>query len=416
MQTDSRLTEARLLIVDDEAANVALLTRVLHRAGFTRLRSTTDSRAASDLFDEWKPDLVILDLRMPHLDGFAVLAQLGTRIAPTDYVPVLAITGDTSTCTRERVIAAGARDYLEKPFRRSEVLVRVRNLLTTRFLHRSLQQQNELLEQKVRERTAELEVALSAAEAAIRAKSRFLAAMSHELRTPLNAVIGLSGVLRQNRGGNLTSRELVYVERIADNGTRLLNTIDEVLDLSRVETGKIPLEIEQVLLDELLPDLVAKVAASSSFAGKQLSVRCVIPPDPRPLATDPGKLRQILMNLLENAVKFTDAGSVVLGLCCGANGAPLRIDVVDTGVGVSPDRMGVIFDAFEQEDNSTQRRFGGSGLGLAIVRALSELLGFRVSVASDLGIGAGFTVLLDDRAQAPSSYSQLAATYLEAAV
>ncbi|HMC56879.1 MAG TPA: response regulator, partial [Gemmatimonadaceae bacterium] len=154
-----------------------LLVRILARAGYVNVRTTTSSPEAVRMFSESRPDLVCLDVHMPDLDGYGVLARLRVMSSPADFLPVLAITGDSAPETRQRVLLAGAKDFLEKPFEPAEVIVRVENLLTTRVLQRSLQQQNQLLEERVRERTAELQSALAAAEAASRAKGQFLATM-----------------------------------------------------------------------------------------------------------------------------------------------------------------------------------------------------------------------------------------------
>lgn len=152
-------TSAKLLLVDDEPANVQLLERILRQAGYTALKSTTDSRTVLPLFLDFQPDLLVLDLSMPHLDGFEVLRQLGPRILPDDYFPILVLTGELASDAKHRALAEGAMDFVNKPFDGAEVLLRIRNLLTTRHLHRRLARQNEVLEEKVRERTAELDEA-----------------------------------------------------------------------------------------------------------------------------------------------------------------------------------------------------------------------------------------------------------------
>jgi signal transduction histidine kinase len=401
---------ASILIVDDEEVNVRLLARILSRAGFSRVRTTTNPAEALALFDDVAPDLIVLDVRMPGMDGFAVLAELRKRIAPTDYLPVLAITGDVSPETRQGVLVAGAKDFLEKPFQASEVVVRVENLLTTRMLHRSLQQQNDLLEQKVSERTAELELALAAAEAASTAKSRFLATMSHELRTPLNAVIGFSKHLQKNKAGNLLPQDLEYLLRIKDNGTHLLQIIHDILDLSRIEAGKMDVDRRPLSLDRLLVDTVQQISTTSS--GRRLAARVSIPAGLQNLVTDEAKLRRVLINLIGNAAKFTEDGSFVVATRADALGRPTRIDVIDTGIGIAPERLDAIFNMFEQADNGTQRRFGGTGLGLAISRTLCELLGYRLTVVSELGIGSAFSILLEPGAHIPATYAELAQEHL----
>ena len=150
---------ARILIVDDEPANVRLLERILERAGYTEVESTSDAAAVSGLYASFDPDLILLDLLMPAMDGYAVMDDLMPRVPAGDYLPVLVLTADATRDAKERSLAGGARDFLTKPFEATEVLLRVKNLLETRMLHLELQRYGEGLEQKVRERTSELEKA-----------------------------------------------------------------------------------------------------------------------------------------------------------------------------------------------------------------------------------------------------------------
>jgi putative two-component system response regulator len=154
---ESPFAEARILIVDDEETNVRALARILRAAGYTKVLSTTDPTVVSRLYRDQDPDVVLLDLHMPKLDGFAVLQQLRAAAGPQAYVPVLVLTGDSSAEARRRALSAGAKDFLTKPFEVGEVLLRIRNLLETRYLHREITTQNQLLEQRVRQRTGELE-------------------------------------------------------------------------------------------------------------------------------------------------------------------------------------------------------------------------------------------------------------------
>jgi len=149
MMDDARITAARILIVDDEQSNVRLLERLLLTGGYTDVRGTTDSRAALALFNELQPDLVLVDLHMPHMDGFALMAALGERLAPNEYLPFLVLTADTTRETKERALSSGAKDFLTKPLERMEVLLRTRNLLETRFLHVALKNENRELEAKL---------------------------------------------------------------------------------------------------------------------------------------------------------------------------------------------------------------------------------------------------------------------------
>ena len=231
------------------------------------------------------------------------------------------------------------------------------------------------------------------AEAASRAKSEFLAMMSHELRTPLNSVIGFSNVLLRNRGGNLSDKDQLYLQRIQAGGKHLLSLIDEVLDLSKIEAGRMRLDPAPVALGELVTDTVA------SFEGqlkeRPISLQAVVPDHLSPIITDPAKLLQVLTNLIGNAIKFTEHGSVtVVVMADPASRKPERIEVRDTGIGIPLDRQQAIFDAFEQADTSTAREYGGSGLGLALSKSLCDLMGYQLAVESEVGRGSTFSIAL----------------------
>ncbi|MGH7481212.1 MAG: response regulator, partial [Longimicrobiales bacterium] len=151
------MLHARILVVDDEGANVLLLQRILQRAGYTDIKSTTDPRHVLPMFSDFRPDLVLLDLHMPHLDGYAVMEQIRSRVGDSDYLPILVLTADITADAKQRALSSGAKDFLTKPIDATEVLLRIRNLLETRSIHQQLQNQNQVLEGKVSERTRALE-------------------------------------------------------------------------------------------------------------------------------------------------------------------------------------------------------------------------------------------------------------------
>ncbi len=238
-----------------------------------------------------------------------------------------------------------------------------------------------------------LEEARLAAESASRAKSSFLATMSHELRTPLNSVIGFSSILKKRAADRMTPEDISFLERINTNGHHLLHLINEILDLSKVEAGKVDLEITAIDLGPFVTRTVAEMEGRTQGAEVRLSVE--VPEGLQPLLTDPRRLKQILINLVGNALKFTPRGSVTVRVVPDASGrVPESIEVEDTGVGIPADRLPYVFDPFEQGDRTTARRFGGTGLGLALSRALAELLGFGLEGRSEEGVGSVFRLRL----------------------
>jgi signal transduction histidine kinase/DNA-binding response OmpR family regulator/CHASE3 domain sensor protein len=248
---------------------------------------------------------------------------------------------------------------------------------------------------------AQLRTSRDAAEDANRAKSAFLATMSHELRTPLNSVIGFANLLLRNRAQNLGEQDLQFLSRIRDNGTHLLNLINDVLDVSKIEAGR--MEVHPVPTD-LVP-LVRETAAQlgGQAATREVELHTESPEGLVPVEVDPSRLRQVLINLIGNALKFTERGSVTVRVVAEIGGRPLRIDVIDTGVGIAEDRLDAIFEAFTQADATTERRFGGTGLGLTISRQILRLMGADLSVTSTLGKGSTFSVVF------PASAARVAA-------
>jgi PAS domain S-box-containing protein len=244
---------------------------------------------------------------------------------------------------------------------------------------------------KVEQRLREAHLA---AETANKAKSDFLANMSHELRTPLNSVIGFTNILLKNKGGALSTRELDYLARIGTNGNHLLRLINDVLDLSRIEAGRIDVQSEDVDLGALAQRTVDQLQGQAHATGTRLGV--TVPERLLPLRTDQHRLEQIVINLVGNAIKFAAGGTVEVCIRADAAGRPLRLDVVDDGLGIPADKHALIFETFRQADDSTRRRFGGTGLGLAISRSLCEIMGFRLGLASEEGRGSLFAISLCD--------------------
>ncbi len=238
----------------------------------------------------------------------------------------------------------------------------------------------------------ELRRARRQAEEASETKSHFMASMSHELRTPLNSVIGFSNLLLRGAAAELSERDRGFLERIQANGKHLLHLINEILDLSKIEAGRMELELEPVALDALAEETIGQL--ESQVVGRPLRLLWEVVGGPAsvPVTADRARLKQVLINLVGNALKFTESGEVRVRVEVDDAGRPLRISVRDTGIGIPEDRLEAIFRAFEQADSGTARRFGGTGLGLAISRSLCDLMGFELQVRSEVGKGSDFSI------------------------
>ncbi len=262
-----------------------------------------------------------------------------------------------------------------------------------------LEQQNIILEfqnEELQGRETALREARDIAESAARAKSEFLANMSHEIRTPMTAILGYAELLRTD-GENLSRTERQEaLHAICRNGEHLLTIINDILDFSKIEAGKMTVEKIPVSLNVIVDDVVAMMKERASAKGITLTAK--LPATvPTSVMSDPARLRQILINLVGNAIKFTETGGVHIDISfepTSSSHGQLAIAVHDTGIGIAPDRLEQLFDAFVQSDSSTTRRFGGTGLGLSISQRLAELLGGHIDVTSEVGTGSTFTLHL----------------------
>ena len=368
------LPPSKILLVEDDAQMPEVLSGLLEHDGITLFAVSTVTEAWAQLQAE-AFDLVLLDLGLPGADGFELLRRINESPV-LENLPVVVVTAWSSTTDKLRGFELGAVDYLTKPFESSELRARVCSALKAKHLQQDLTIANR-----------ELLAARIAAEAAVRAKAEFLANMSHEIRTPMNGVIAMSSLLLDTP---LTNEQRGYVETVHASSESLLTIINDILDFSKIESGNLELESIPFDLGTCVEDAVDLLASRAAEKNVELAFD-IEGGIPAKLMGDSTRLRQVLVNLVGNGVKFTQRGEVVVNV--RSTSSPDNLDeadqtwllhfsVRDTGIGIPADRMSRMFKAFSQADASTTRQFGGTGLGLAISKRLVELMGGKLWVES----------------------------------
>ncbi|CAK0744299.1 hypothetical protein CCP4SC76_1490002 [Gammaproteobacteria bacterium] len=375
-----------ILIVDDVPTNIIVLTRVLEGDYRTQF-ATSGSQALAMLEKPNKPDLILLDVMMPEMDGYEVCHRL--KVHPdTREIPVLFVTAKTDTDSETKALSIGAVDFIHKPITPAVVRARVKLHLQLKQREKELRILNEELDQRVQERTLGLREALAKAEAASGVKSAFLNNMSHEIRTPMNHIMGLTQLLiRKETDPSKATR----LSKILETAHHLMSLLIDILDFAAIAADHVVLKSEEFTISALLEDVGASMAERAIHKDLVFSIEAG--DFPKKLRGDVGRLHQILMILLGNAIKFTQQGSVRLQVLClaeDANRLQLRFEIIDTGCGIPADAVDRIFEPFEQADNSLTRAFPGTGLGLAIARQLTELLEGHLGVKSREGQGSTF--------------------------
>jgi signal transduction histidine kinase len=388
---DPFFKEARLLVVDDEESLRITTAAIFEREGYI-VDTASSGDEAIDLLSKADYDLVLTDLHMEGGDGISVLNRIRQQ-APLTISVVL--TGFASVESAIAALQEGAYDYLIKPCDIETMKHTIRRgvehrrlMLAEQKARADLQQLNLDLEQRIEQRTAELKRLNVELADANRAKDVFLATLSHELRTPLTPVVGWIKLLRS---GSLdeksVSQALDAIERNAWLQSRL---IDDLLDTSRIATGKLHFEPKPTDLNATVKAAVDTVRTSAAARNIELSVS-LYPTSPIVMG-EPVRLQQIAWNMVSNAIKFTDPGGKVT-VTTGIDGTEAYLTVVDTGIGIEPEFLPHVFDRFRQADGSTSRRHGGLGLGLAIADALAKMHGGLMEARSE-GVGHGATFTL----------------------
>jgi signal transduction histidine kinase len=380
MRCRSRRTMPLILVIDDDAMQRFLCREALEGAGFEMVEAA-DGATAIRLFAEVRPDVVLLDVLMPEMNGFDTCRAI--RALPTGTTtPILMATGLDDIESIELSYQAGATDFISKPINWALLPHRVRYAL------------------RADDMLTSLELARDKAQAADKAKTAFLAAMSHEFRTPLNAIIGFAEIITKQVFGNIGSeRYLAASQSILDAGARLSNTTNDVLSIAQLESGSYQLYRDAFDLCTLVRSILGGFRADAAAIGRE--VRFETAAESMEMFADERAVKKMLSKLLSNAIKFSDDKtpiSVILDY--GPDGA-CRLSVEDQGIGMTPEEIICALQPFQQADNRLARIAEGAGLGLSITKKLIEAHNGRLEIASAPMKGTRVTLNFDGKA--PSS-------------
>ncbi|MEO0376111.1 MAG: ATP-binding protein [Cyanobacteria bacterium P01_A01_bin.17] len=393
-------THLNLLIVDDDDIDRMAVRRALKNADFPfHITEACDCSTAAEALEQQTFHCMLLDYLLP--DGNA-LSMIQTLRKEGQNLPIVVLTGQGDEQVAVEVMKAGASDYLAKakvsPAQLSKIIQGAIRLYEAEIqvvqTNRLLRETNERLKVKTRQLEQQRQQIHSQNLQLMKAsqlKSQFLATMSHEIRTPMNAIMGFSQILMQGNKGKLTDSQHSMAQRIFDNSSNLLGLLNKLLDFSKLESGRFEVVSTPVNVAKLV--LATTEELRSLAEQKHLQLITKIQLEDKKIETDADRLRQILVNLVSNAIKFTESGHIEVQLSKETEDR-VAIAIQDTGIGIASQHRDHIFEAFCQVDQTTTRQQAGTGLGLAITRSLVELLQGEIQVESTLGSGSTFRVIL----------------------
>ncbi|NQZ08373.1 MAG: response regulator [Algicola sp.] len=392
--------KAKILIVDDTPSNLVSLQRVLRELEVDIITADCGNAALANTL---KHDiaLILLDVQMPLMSGYEV-AQFLQDNPNTNHIPIIFLTAAYKDQKHHvRGYESGAVDYIEKPINDEILIPKIRFFLKLYHAQQQLEQalageksantqlQNEIeLREKLEQERLQ---ALQQAQLASKHRAQFLATMSHEIRTPLNGVLGMAQLIGQMQ---LTDELRDKIDIIINSGSLLMTLINDILDFSKLDSGQIEFENIPFDLAHTINDVMSLLAVN--ITGKDIDLSMEYPSDePTHFSGDPSRISQILVNLLGNAIKFTESGFIRIKAKChplNTNQTQVRLTVQDSGIGIDKAHIDKLFNSFTQADSSTTRKFGGTGLGLSICKQLVELMGGKIWLESELGKGSCFFV------------------------